>query len=62
MTYPHACFTFGVLAGLSLALVLASLFGWAFIALVEGQDWTAQAGRVIAGWRTRVIAEWRIRR
>lgn len=52
MTYPHDCFAFGVLAGFGLAAVLASLFGWAFIALTEG--WTLRdAGRVVAGWRRR---------
>ena len=52
MTDPHACFQIGVVAGLGLAMVVAALFGWAFIAVTEG--WTLRdAGRVIAGWRRR---------
>lgn len=51
MTDPHACFHIGVLAGLGIAFVVAALFGWLFIAYVEG--WPVIPGRLIAGWRKR---------
>ena len=47
------CFHLGVVAGIALCLSITALFGWAFITLVEGDNWTREVGRVIAGWRAR---------
>lgn len=48
---PIACFHLGVVAGIALTLSITAVFGWAFIAIVEGQDWTQEVGRVIARWK-----------
>lgn len=47
--HEHACFQMGAWAGLGLGLFVTAIFGWLFIAYVEG--WTP--GRLIAGRRNR---------
>lgn len=51
MTDPHACFQIGYVAGIGTSFVVAGVFGWLFIAYVEG--WSLIPGRILAGLRSR---------
>lgn len=55
MINPHACFQIGVMTGLGIAFVLAALFGWGFIAYVEG--WTLGRAWETFGRGTNAIIE-----